>query len=322
MSPLCLHKVSYLIRLLIALVLVSVVLLPACRSIRPVAKIGLIAPFEGLYRRTGYAALTALRAAIDDTKVTVDVLPLALDESLNPSQTAQKLLLDSSLLAVIGPLSPETAVQVAPVLSEGAPLWLTPFVVDQRGTFAHPMEQTTWATELIVAVASVVRTQGYSPLVLAGMEHGWPSRSATEWQAVAGLPVLVSSDPAQVPATAAVLFVGPPDQAVPYLADLRLRYAELPFFLGPLGGDPVFAERSAAWAADRGPVFWVTWLTDDYAAWAAAHDGASPAAYLVYCATRQALAVTAGAKALCSPAWVPHFFTIEVDGSSVLATFD
>ena len=50
----------------------------ACTDVQPVVKIGLVAPFEGLYRRTGYDALAAMRAAIADQPAPgVNVLPLA-----------------------------------------------------------------------------------------------------------------------------------------------------------------------------------------------------------------------------------------------------
>src|SRR5262245_10088378 len=77
------RKLLYGIFLVVALVS----LLAGCSSIRPIVKIGLIAPFEGLYRQSGYVALDAMRQAmIDCTPPGVDVLPLALDDNGDPRQ--------------------------------------------------------------------------------------------------------------------------------------------------------------------------------------------------------------------------------------------
>jgi hypothetical protein len=76
--------------------LVLALLLAGCTDVRPVAKIGLIAPFEGLQRRTGYAALESMRQAIVETPASaIGVIPLALDDSADPlghSRAAEKLL--------------------------------------------------------------------------------------------------------------------------------------------------------------------------------------------------------------------------------------
>ncbi len=76
-------------------------------------KIGLIAPFEGLYRESGYEALAAMRSAIADSplpsQVRIDILPLALDDSADPQRSgraAAKMLADPAVAAVVGPLFP------------------------------------------------------------------------------------------------------------------------------------------------------------------------------------------------------------------------
>ncbi|MFZ1771520.1 MAG: ABC transporter substrate-binding protein, partial [Caldilinea sp.] len=87
--------------------------LAACTDVRPLVKIGLIAPFEGLYRRTGYEALAAMRQALADAPTgPVAIIPLALDDSADPTRTvraAEKLLVDPQVQAVVGPLSPALA---------------------------------------------------------------------------------------------------------------------------------------------------------------------------------------------------------------------
>src|SRR3954452_7384256 len=92
----------------VVLAALVLLILCGCTSIRPIVKIGLIAPFEGLYRQSGYDALEAMRQAMADcTPAGVDVLPLALDDSGDPAQAqraAQKMLVDPAVRAVVGPL--------------------------------------------------------------------------------------------------------------------------------------------------------------------------------------------------------------------------
>src|SRR5688500_13064399 len=85
--------------------LLAFLLVTGCTSIRPIIKIGLIAPFEGLYRQSGYTALDAMRQAMAEcTPPGMDVLPLALDDSGDPARAqraAQKLLIDPSVGAIV-----------------------------------------------------------------------------------------------------------------------------------------------------------------------------------------------------------------------------
>ena len=72
-----------------AIGIVLALLLAGCTDVRPVAKIGLIAPFEGLHRRSGYAALAAMRQAIVETPAgATGIIPLALDDAGDGDQVA------------------------------------------------------------------------------------------------------------------------------------------------------------------------------------------------------------------------------------------
>ena len=99
-----------------------------------------------------------MRLAIADAgEVGIDFIPLALDDSGDPQRTAQKMIADPSLGAIIGPLTPATMAQVAPVFAgtndkQRVP-WLVPFVVSPIGGFADPQHDQTWAIELIRTVA-------------------------------------------------------------------------------------------------------------------------------------------------------------------------
>ncbi|MCX6044073.1 MAG: ABC transporter substrate-binding protein [Chloroflexi bacterium] len=291
----------------------------ACSSLRPVVKIGLIAPFEGLYRRTGYDALVAMRMAIADTPVAgVDILPLALDDGNDPWQarrTAQKLLIDPGVSAVVGPLNPATLFRIQDLMPPSHPVWIAPFAITPDGSgFADPHGADAWATKLIGLVAEVAQTQQAHRLILAGWTPGWPALSVQAWQMVTKMPVLLVGDEIQAVASDdAVFWLGNPDEAALYLAKLRAKFPAVPFWLGPQGGDPVFAER----IKHHGSIYWATWLGGDYPEWAAQHTPSTPAAYLVYQATRQAIA-TATDQTLATTIdhWQVEFFAIGEDGQS------
>jgi branched-chain amino acid transport system substrate-binding protein len=111
-------------RQLLAFLLLAAFLLGSCVSVRPIVKIGVLAPFEGLYRRTGYTVLEAVRRAIVDDSAAnpavFDLLPLALDDSAAPAaarRSTQKLLVDPGVGAVVGPLTPALAAATGDLLA-------------------------------------------------------------------------------------------------------------------------------------------------------------------------------------------------------------
>ena len=308
-------------------------LLTACTSTPPVAKIGLIAPFEGLYRRTGYAALDATRAALADAGIDaseIGVIPLALDDLADPNRarrSAEKLMVDQTIIAVLGPLSPATAEAAKDALAD-APLWIAPYAVDPTGGFADPAEATAWANDLVAAVASAARQQGAERLVLAGWTPGWPAYTGDEWPAIADMPILLSDDPALVRADDAVFWLGDAAGGARYLTDLRTRRPDVPVWLGPPGGDPVFVERMSGKMPGRlHGVYWATWEAIDYHA---PHFPDTPNAQLVYLATRAALDPLVGAPAVDSmslpavriPQWRVRFFSFNDEGVSQPVTFE
>lgn len=311
-------QLAYYPTVLVALMCVLV----ACVPVRPMLKIGLMAPFEGLYRRTGYEALAAMRSALTETPVAgVDLLPLALDNSVDPQRAAQKLLADDSVRAVVGPQTPELFAQIEPFVDSTGVVWMTPYAIDPAtGQFVNPATDETWATDLVVAVAHAAQNQGNRRLVLAGWTPGWPQHSVAEWAGRTGVPVVITNETNAVHATDAVFWMGNAADGADYLARLRPMQPSVPFWLGPQGADPVFAERVATLEF----VYWATWLGEDYAQWAVNHTPATPTAYLVYQATRQAIARISDAEiGLSTPpllanaqTWAVHFFTLEQSGIS------
>ena len=306
-----------LFRLFTGLLLLLLPLLVSCRSVRPVVKIGLLAPFEGVQRRTGYAALTAMRLAISDADSAVALIPLALDEGADPEtarRSAQKLLLAQDLGAVVGPTTPASLAVVGDVITTHPLPWYVPYTSpltpDGRADPADFAKQR-WLLPLIQAVARVEQQRGQQRLLVAGGTSPWPAEAALG----AILPILRSEDVAEITAQDAVFWVGDLVAGARYLCRLRAQQPTVPFWLGLAGDTPLVAELCPI----SGPVAFVTWLDDGYVEWAQAHDLPSPLAYLTYRATRQAIAQINDEPLPSVPAWQITYFTIQPDGSSVLA---
>ena len=104
----------------------SCLLLAGCvfpGGVKPTVKIGLSAPFEGLYRDQGYEALHAVRLAVRQRNeaggigASYWVELVALNDFDEPTEAiiqAQKMAVDSDLMGVLGGWSVETAQAVAP----------------------------------------------------------------------------------------------------------------------------------------------------------------------------------------------------------------
>jgi len=86
-------------------------------STRPVIKIGLVAPFEGLYRHLGYDVLYAVKLAVRERNAAGGVSGymvelVALDDNNNSLQAplqARKMAVDADVMGVIGHFSDDTA---------------------------------------------------------------------------------------------------------------------------------------------------------------------------------------------------------------------
>lgn len=288
--------------------------LSACSSTRPVVKIGLLAPFEGLHRESGYEALSAMRAALADyPMVEVEVLPLALDTSANPQQArraAAKMLRDESVVAVVGPLQARQVSAVADVIAPAEVVW-------------RPLTMPATDEKVQALVGALIMEIAGQNIVLAGMEAGWPQLSAEEWSAKTGKAVTVG-DGVEVGAAAdGVLWLGEAQAGAAFLTNLRGQNRAIPFWTTTVAGDPVFFSLVLEQlAGDQiGPVYWAIALdesADNFREWSAAHAHATPAAFAVYNATRQALEQIAG-HGLTSERQELAVFKLDREGESELA---
>ena len=119
-------------------VVFSVALLVACSfpgSVKPTVKIGLSAPFEGLYRDLGYEVLYAVRLVIRQRnemggvggRYLVEFVALNdFGEAEAAVEQARKMAVDPGVLGVLGGLSPEAAQAAAPEYARKGLVFLMP----------------------------------------------------------------------------------------------------------------------------------------------------------------------------------------------------
>ncbi len=105
---------------------VGLVLLIACQNTPPVVKIGLVGPFEGAHREIGYDVIYSARLAVRQINEAGGIggyrlALVALDDSGQvemAQETAESLLLDPAVVAVMGNWLPETTAVAQPLFIE------------------------------------------------------------------------------------------------------------------------------------------------------------------------------------------------------------
>ena len=274
-------------------------------------KIGLLAPFEGLYRQSGYEALAAMRAALADHQPSnVEVLPLALDTSADPEQArraAAKLLRDDSVVAVIGPLQSPQVAAAAELIAGSEVDWHLPLA-------PRPPDG-----EKALFAAMLAQIDGLH-IVQAGPDARWPAQSADKITAVP------ANDTSTAPLDG-VLWGGGAHEGAAFLTRLRTHNPTVPFWTTGIGGDPVFFLLLSEYLDEEslGPVYWGIALDgstseEQFLEWTANHQPSSPAAFAVYLATQRALEQIAGTE---KPSVAPKLavFQLDHEGNSHLVEF-
>lgn len=299
----------------------------ACASTRPVHKIGLLAPFEGLERRTGYDALAAMRTALDEASPAgVDLLPAALDTSQDVRRASQKLFAggetrqgEQTLIAVVGPFSPQAASAISDVVAAASLPWILPFAMTTEG-FAQ-LADPQWAADLLSPIVAAAHSLKSDRLALAGWTPGWPERQSPLWHEIATLPFVFLDKPEDVQKGDAVIWLGDADEAARFLSALRTLGLPVSFWLALSGDDPVFLERSQEVAPNRwGDVFYAKWAQATY------NDEQTPPPTLPWpsaaadAATRTAIAQTVGSAA-STQGWAVHIYRLSHAGQSTPMTF-
>ncbi|MFQ6001389.1 MAG: branched-chain amino acid ABC transporter substrate-binding protein [Anaerolineae bacterium] len=116
--------------------LLSALALVGCTVTKPVVKIGLVAPFEGVYRDVGYDALYAVKLALREWNGAGGVEGymvelVALDDGGDPDQApaqASELILDPLVMGAIGHFDDQTTLAAAPVYQEGGVALIAPAI--------------------------------------------------------------------------------------------------------------------------------------------------------------------------------------------------
>jgi hypothetical protein len=127
-------------------------LLAACAfpgSVKPTIKIGLSAPFEGLYRDLGYEALHAVRLAVRQRNEAggvggcylVELVALNdFNEPEEAARQAREMAVDPGILGVLGGWSPDTAHAAAPEYERLGLAFLAPEADLSRVQSSPPVE--------------------------------------------------------------------------------------------------------------------------------------------------------------------------------------
>ncbi len=281
---------------------------------RPVVKIGLLAPFEGLHRESGYEALSAMRAALADYPLDeFEALPLALDTSADPAQArraAAKLLRDDSVAAVIGPLQARQVFAVADIMAASDVDWRPPTV-------------SATAETVRALVRAIILNMSGQNIVVAGLDSGWPLLSEEELSSNTGKTVTIIEGEASAAAADGVLWLGSAPEGAAFLGRLRLQSRTIPFWTTAIAGDPVFhsllLERLNG--TPPGPIYWVVApgeIGNHFNDWAATHTDAAPTAFAVYHATRRTLQQISGDDVHSNVQEIA-IFTVDREGKSELA---
>ena len=134
----------------LAALAVAVLAVGCSGSTQPIVKLGLIAPFEELYRDDGYAVLHAVKLAISQRNAAGGVAGrqvalVALNDNGRPDEAAMQsaqLGVDRDVLGVVGPLAEMTAAAAGPVLAADGLPWLS-LVDSEPGVFDPPPDFVT-----------------------------------------------------------------------------------------------------------------------------------------------------------------------------------
>jgi len=191
----------YILLLLAAFCLLSLV---SCRipgAVRPTVKVGLVAPFEGRYRYVGYDLFPAVRLALREANEAGGVGEyyvelVAYDDGADPAmavQQARKLAVDPEVVVAVGHFREETTVAALEVYAEaGLPL-VAPVVLDPRIGSGEGVVR--WGPGAEVLASALLEGVTAGALVTRGGPLGVALRGAAEREGVLLNPV-VSPDEA------------------------------------------------------------------------------------------------------------------------------
>jgi branched-chain amino acid transport system substrate-binding protein len=289
-------------------------------SVRPVAQLGVLAPFEGIERRNGYAALDAVRSAVVAAPpARTGIIPLALDTSLDPARAAAKIAASTNVSAVVGPLTPQAGNLTAPALAEIP--WFAPWAVSAQG-FVAPQEHG-WLEALAVVIGEAAQAQSVQRLLVGGFPSAWEEILREGFGPSATIQFSSMPTGAAQPGDTLIWF-GDGAEGAAASAALRAQTPNAPIWLAPWAVDDVYFEHLHAASGNAQTlqeIYSVVWAGPHFAEWTEAHPQGMPSAYLMYEAAVQATAVAADGATLqpAEKAWQPHTVRVGLEGFEVIA---
>jgi ABC-type branched-subunit amino acid transport system substrate-binding protein len=268
-------------------------------STQPVVKIGLLAPFEELYRDDGYAALHAVKLAIAQRNAQGGVAGrqialVALNDNGRAVEAilqARKLGIDNGVAGVVGPVHGETATAAAAELTAQGLPWIAPVPLD---TDEHPGGWSLSASPFDLgheAVSELVRLGAAEQAVLFSDQLGAIQGAQASADSL-GLRLSVATAAAggaSVPAGSSIVWLSDAERGAALVSALASTGSAALVVGGPEVGSVVFDRRAAPGAA-------AAWLSSGPPASALppefvaaykqfAGTGPSPQAVLAYDAT-------------------------------------
>lgn len=155
------------------------IFLSSCKSVAPVVKIGLVGPFEGKYRDIGYDVIYSARMAVREVNRAGGIgdyrlALVALDDFGDPGsakEVAESLVVDKSVMAVIGHWLPETSQSAVVIYQEqGVPVILAgeaPFGPADPGTYPSEFSEAYSEITPFDEEAGPYAAAGYDAIYLA-----------------------------------------------------------------------------------------------------------------------------------------------------------
>lgn len=141
-------------------------------SAPPTVKIGLVAPFEGLYRTTGYDVLFAVKQAINERNQGQGlngyrVELVALNDTNDPAEAArqaQALAADPGIVGVVGHLTPETTLAALPVYQAAGLAVVSPWSVgDEAFEFSNLVSVAATTGQTAARLQAEIEQRGLAP---------------------------------------------------------------------------------------------------------------------------------------------------------------
>jgi ABC-type branched-subunit amino acid transport system substrate-binding protein len=226
-----------------------------------VVKIGLIAPFEELYRADGYEALHAVKLAISQRNAAGGVAGrrialVALNDNGRPEEArlqAAKLALDGDVVAVVGPVQTATAALGQALSANGLP-WVSLVELDSAQLAGGVSVALSPEALGGAAVAALDGAPGVNSILLYG---DWQEAVAGAQAAATSLGMPLSAAPAQGANPAR----GAASEGVIWLGDAE-HGARLAAALGQdavlIGGSAVGSHSFAGRAGGSPNVHWIS----------------------------------------------------------------